>query len=88
MTNYTNVLLDQLKTQLELTSDYQLAKFLNVGASRISNYRNGRSVLDWEMAFKIADLLELNDQDVVYGLLDDKHINPRLISALQAGEPV
>ncbi len=88
MTNYTNVLLDQLKTQLELGSDYQLAKFLNVGASRISNYRNGRSVLDWEMAFKIADLLELNDQDVVYGLLDDKYINPRLINALQAGEPV
>ncbi|EKO3844856.1 helix-turn-helix transcriptional regulator, partial [Vibrio harveyi] len=54
MTNYTNVLLDQLKTQLELTSDYQLAKLLDVGTSRISNYRNGRSVLDWELAFKIA----------------------------------
>jgi len=87
MTNYTNVLLDELKTQLELTSDYQLAKFLNVGASRISNYRNGRSVLDWEMAFKIADLLKLDDQDVVYGLLEDKYKNPRLVNALQAGAP-
>ncbi|WP_045489040.1 helix-turn-helix domain-containing protein [Vibrio harveyi] len=84
MTNYTNVLLDQLKTQLELTSDYQLAKFLNVGTSRISNYRNGRSVLDWELAFKIADLLQLDDQDVVYGLLDEKTVNPRLINALQS----
>ncbi|CAE6956888.1 MULTISPECIES: helix-turn-helix domain-containing protein [Vibrio] len=88
MTNYTNVLLDQLKTQLELTSDYQLAKFLDVGSSRISNYRNGRSVLDWEMAFKIADLLELDDQDVVYGLLDEKTVNPRLINALQSRAPV
>ncbi|CAE6901936.1 helix-turn-helix transcriptional regulator [Vibrio sp. B1FLJ16] len=88
MTNYTNLLLDQLKTQLELGSDYQLAKFLEVGTSRISNYRNGRSVLDWEMAFRIADLLELNDQDVVYGLLDEKTINPRLINALQSKEPV
>ncbi|TON48441.1 transcriptional regulator, partial [Vibrio parahaemolyticus] len=34
MTNYTNVLLDRLKTQLELTSDYQLAKVLDVGTSR------------------------------------------------------
>ncbi|WP_033008560.1 helix-turn-helix domain-containing protein [Vibrio harveyi] len=87
MTNYTNVLLDQLKTQLELTSDYQLAKFLDVGTSRISNYRNGRSVLDWELAFKIADLLELDDQDVVYGLLDEKTVNPRLINALQSRTP-
>ncbi|MDV6251082.1 helix-turn-helix domain-containing protein [Vibrio sp. EA2] len=88
MTNYTNVLLDQLKIQLELTSDYQLAKFLDVGASRISNYRNGRSVLDWEMAFRIADLLGLDDQDVVYNLLEDKYKNPRLVSALQSGAPV
>ncbi|EKO3785703.1 MULTISPECIES: helix-turn-helix domain-containing protein [Vibrio] len=87
MTNYTNVLLDQLKTQLELTSDYQLAKLLDVGTSRISNYRNGRSVLDWELAFKIADLLELDDQDVVYGLLDEKTVNPRLINALQSRTP-
>lgn len=88
MTNYTNVLLDQLKSQLELGSDYQLAKFLNVGTSRISNYRNGRSVLDWEMAFKIADILEINDQDVVYGLLEEKTLNPRLINALQNHTPV
>ncbi|EKM15226.1 helix-turn-helix family protein [Vibrio harveyi] len=81
------MLLDQLKTQLELTSDYQLAKFLDVGTSRISNYRNGRSVLDWELAFKIADLLELDDQDVVYGLLDEKTVNPRLINALQSRTP-
>ncbi len=88
MTNYTNVLLDELKNQLQLTSDYQLAKVLEVGTSRISNYRNGRSVLDWEMAFKIADLLKLDDQDVVYGLMDEKYKNPRLINALQAGAPV
>ncbi|MGR5324126.1 helix-turn-helix domain-containing protein [Vibrio sp. DNB22_17_1] len=88
MTNYTNVLLDKLKTHAGLTSDYQLAKFLDVGTSRISNYRNGRSVLDWEIAFKIADLLELNDQDVVFGLLEEKTLNPRLINALQNHTPV
>ena len=87
MTNYTNVLLDELKTKLELTSDYQLAKVLEVGTSRISNYRNGRSVLDWEIAFRIADLLKLDDQNVVYGLLEDKYTHPRLVNALQAGAP-
>ncbi|KYN83591.1 hypothetical protein ATY36_11735 [Vibrio cidicii] len=85
--NYTNALLDRLKAKLELGSDYQLAKVLDVGASRISNYRNGRSVLDWNIAFKIADLLEENDQNVVFGLLEDKYSNPRLINALQEGAP-
>ncbi|WP_082796663.1 transcriptional regulator [Vibrio cidicii] len=87
MMNYTNALLDRLKAKLELGSDYQLAKVLDVGASRISNYRNGRSVLDWNIAFKIADLLEENDQNVVFGLLEDKYSNPRLINALQEGAP-
>ncbi|KOR96131.1 hypothetical protein LO82_20340 [Vibrio vulnificus] len=85
--NYTNALLDRLKAKLELGSDYQLAKVLEVGASRISNYRNGRSVLDWNIAFKIADLLEEDDQKVVFGLLEDKYSNPRLINALQEGAP-
>ncbi|EHZ7358359.1 transcriptional regulator [Vibrio vulnificus] len=87
MMNYTNALLDRLKAKLELGSDYQLAKVLEVGASRISNYRNGRSVLDWNIAFKIADLLEEDDQKVVFGLLEDKYSNPRLINALQEGAP-
>ncbi|EIV8467040.1 TPA: transcriptional regulator [Vibrio vulnificus] len=85
--NYTNALLDRLKAKLELGSDYQLAKVLEVGTSRISNYRNGRSVLDWNIAFKIADLLEEDDQKVVFGLLEDKYSNPRLINALQEGAP-
>ncbi|MGR5209634.1 transcriptional regulator [Vibrio rotiferianus] len=83
--NYTNALLDRVKAKLELTSDYQLAKFLEVGTSRISNYRNGRSHLDWDMAFRIADLLEEDDQNVVHGLIDDKYKNPRLINALHEG---
>ncbi|AAO07269.1 Phage protein [Vibrio vulnificus] len=87
MMNYTNALLDRLKAKLELGSDYQLAKVLEVGTSRISNYRNGRSVLDWNIAFKIADLLEEDDQKVVFGLLEDKYSNPRLINALQEGAP-
>ncbi|EHK9186052.1 transcriptional regulator [Vibrio vulnificus] len=87
MMNYTNALLDRVKAKLELSSDYQLAKLLEVSTGRIGNYRAGRSVLDWNMAFKIADLLEEDDQKVVFGLLEDKYSNPRLINALQEGAP-
>ena len=43
--------------------------------------------MDWEMAFRIADMLELDDQFVVHSLLEDKYENPRLISALHEGRP-
>lgn len=80
--NYTNQLLDRVKIKLHLTSDYQLSKFLEVSTGRIGNYRSGRSVLDWDMAFRIADLLGEDDQNVVHGLIDDKYKNPRLINVL------
>jgi plasmid maintenance system antidote protein VapI len=86
--NFTNELLDGVKRRYELSSDYQLAKMLDVGCSRISNYRNGRSVLDWDMAFRLADMLQVDDQYVVYGLLEDKYKNPRLVNALQQGAPL
>lgn len=38
--------------------------------------------MDWDMAFFIADLLEEEDQNVVFGLIDDKYTNSRLINAL------
>ncbi|USD99055.1 helix-turn-helix domain-containing protein [Vibrio sp. SCSIO 43133] len=85
--NYTNALLDRVKAKYGLTSDYQLAKKIDVSRGGVSNYRAGRSVLDWDVAFKIADLLEEDDQNVVYGLIEDKYKNPRLISALHSGAP-
>ncbi|NAW57790.1 MULTISPECIES: transcriptional regulator [unclassified Vibrio] len=84
--NYTNALLDRVKAKFELTSDYQLAKKLEIRATRISNYRNGVSNMDWDLAFKICDLLEEDDQNVVHGLIEDKYSNPRLINALHSGQ--
>ncbi|MBF4339155.1 transcriptional regulator, partial [Vibrio anguillarum] len=40
---------------------------------------------DWDVAFAICDLLEEDDQNVVYGLIDDKYSNPRLVNALHDG---
>ena len=85
--NYTNLLLDRVKAKYELSSDYKLAQKLSVSRSRLSNWRTGMCSMDWDIAFQVADLLELDDQNVVYGLIDDKYKNTRLINALQSGAP-
>ena len=84
---YTVELLDMVKAKYGLTSDYQLAKKLGVSSARVSNWRNMKASLEWETAFQVADLLEIDDQNVVYGLLEDKYQNPRLINALCEGRP-
>lgn len=82
---YTNELLNKVKARYSLTSEYQLAKKLEISESRLYRWRKELNSMDWEMAFQIADLLELDDQNVVYGLLEDKYENPRLINTLQEG---
>ncbi|KHT64489.1 hypothetical protein RJ45_06165 [Photobacterium gaetbulicola] len=79
---YTIELLDMVKAKYSLTSDYQLAKKLGVSSARVSNWRNMKACLEWDTAFQIADMLEMEDQKVVHGLLKDKYENPRLIKAL------
>jgi transcriptional regulator with XRE-family HTH domain len=85
MMNYTNALLNRVKAMYNLTSDYQLAKKLDVSTGRIGNYRSGRSVIDWDMAFVLCDLLDETDENVVHGLIGEKYKNERLINALHAG---
>lgn len=87
MTNYTNSLLNRVKARFELTSEYQLAQKLEVGHSRLRHWRKGVCSMDWDVAFKICDLLGEEDQNVVHGLIDDKYENPRLINALHEGSP-
>ncbi len=79
--NYTNALLDRVKAKFELTSEYQLAKKLEIGDGRLRHWRKGYCSMDWDMALLICDLLEEDDQNVVLGLIDDKYSNPRLINA-------
>ena len=85
--NYTNELLNRVKTKYGLTSEYQLAKKLEIGQGRLHNWRKGLSNMDWDVAFLCADLLHEDDQNVVHGLIDDKYKNVRLINALHAGQP-
>lgn len=85
--NYTNSLLNRVKAKFELTSEYQLGKKLDVHESTLYNWRKGRSNMDWDMAFKLADILGENDQNVVFGLLQSKMKNPRVIKALEKSAP-
>ena len=82
--NYTNLLLERVKTKFQLTTEYQLAKKLGVPHSSLRNWRHGNNSMSWETAFKICDMIGEEDQNVVYGLIDDKYSNPRLINALQS----
>ena len=54
---HTIKILDKSKEKLGLSSDYQLAKFLNVRGARIGDYRTGRRKPDDEMCFRLADIL-------------------------------
>ncbi|CAG22824.1 helix-turn-helix domain-containing protein [Photobacterium profundum] len=82
---YTIELLNMVKAKYDLASDYQLSKKLGVSTSRVSNWMKEKSSMDWDMAFQVADLLGMDDQKVVYGLLEDKYENPRLINVLSEG---
>lgn len=57
--------LDEVKTRLNIKSDYGLAKRLGVGQSAIIAYRAGRRVFDDEVALTIAQALELNPLVVI-----------------------
>ncbi|MCG9576383.1 transcriptional regulator [Vibrio europaeus] len=85
--NYTNALLNRVKAMYDLTSEYQLARKLNVSDVRLYNWRKGRCGMDWDVAFRIADMLGESDQNVVYGLLPSKTKNPRVIKVIEENAP-
>ncbi|WP_120512006.1 helix-turn-helix domain-containing protein [Photobacterium salinisoli] len=79
---HTIELLNQVKAKYSLTTDYQLSKILGVSRARVSNWMLGKNSMEWDVAFKVADLLQIDDQNVVSCILHDKYENPRLFKAL------
>ncbi|WP_250479029.1 MULTISPECIES: DUF3693 domain-containing protein [unclassified Caballeronia] len=57
--------LDAAKTELDLPSDYALAKALGVTPSTISKYRLGRSAPDDLVCARIAEILSLEPMEVI-----------------------
>lgn len=69
--------LDATKAQLNIESDYELAKRLEVGNGRIVAIRNGSRPIPVAMAFKIAITLELDPARVVADLEEQREKNPK-----------
>jgi predicted transcriptional regulator len=63
--NATNTVLNRIKQELDLPSDYALAKVLGVGQSCITNYRKNRSNFDDSKAFRAAKLIKLNPRELL-----------------------
>jgi predicted transcriptional regulator len=63
--NTTTGLLDWIKERHRLPSDYALSKLLGVKTQTVSSYRTGRTFFDVEMAFRVAELLELDPAQVI-----------------------
>jgi len=61
----TTELLDLIKAEYKLPSDYALAKKLGLTRSSVSTLRNGKNFPSTDTAYKMAQLLYLNPLKVV-----------------------
>ena len=61
----TNEYLDAAKKRLKVDTDYKLAKWLEVNQARISAYRSGKEGMDNYTAARIANLLVINQLEVI-----------------------
>lgn len=52
--------LDAVQTKLNISSDYAVAKSLNISRQAVSRYRAGFNFLDDEVALRVAEILEIN----------------------------
>jgi transcriptional regulator with XRE-family HTH domain len=57
--------LNEAKEALGITSDYGMAKWLNVSAQAVSKYKRGERVIDDYAAVKIAEALKIDPLEVI-----------------------
>lgn len=57
--------LDDTKKKLGVSSDYALAKQTGISQEAISQYRNGKRVMDDYTAAKLAEVLEIDPLEVI-----------------------
>ncbi|ASA54434.1 helix-turn-helix domain-containing protein [Vibrio gazogenes] len=74
-------LLDMLKEEADLPSDYAVAKFLNVTHQAVSRWRNGK-VMSEEIAIKVARVLNIDEDVVILSNLAEKQTNDKAKQAL------
>lgn len=69
-------LLDRLKEEADLPSDYAVAKFLNITHQAVSRWRNGK-VMSEEVALKVARVLDMDQDFVVLSNIVERQKNRR-----------
>lgn len=57
--------MDEAKRKLGIESDYAAAKWMRVNRATISNYRNGKRIIDDYAAAKIAEVLEIPPMEII-----------------------
>ena len=74
----TNQLLDRIKADKQITSDYRLAKVLCVTKSAITNYRYGKSSPNDEVGIRMADLLNADPGHITACLHAERAQSPEI----------
>lgn len=72
-----NEYLDATKARLQITSDYELAKRLEIPNANIPGMRRGERHLPLDVAYRIAITLELDPAAVVADLEGQREKNPK-----------
>lgn len=70
-------LLDSLKDEVNLPSDYAVAKFLNVSQQAVSRWRNGK-VMSEGTAIKVARVLKMDQDFVIISNIAERQKNQRI----------
>ena len=69
--------LDAVKAQLNIESDYELEKRIDVGKGHVNEMRSGKRGVPLATAFKIAITLQLDPAQVVADLAEQHEKNPK-----------
>ncbi len=68
--------LDECKKTLEISSDYELAKKLEVHNGHIADFRNGKRAIPSHVALRIAITLAIDPARVWFDLEEQREKNP------------
>lgn len=75
-------LLEALKEEKNLPSDYAVSKYLNVTHQAVSRWRNGRTMSE-EICLKVAKELNLDEDLVLLSNLCEKQVDDKAKEALK-----
>jgi len=76
--NATTDLLDEIRDTKGLTSDYQVAKLLEVRSQTITSYRTGRTQMNDEMALRATRVLGRDPAPVLAQLAAERATHPEV----------